>query len=81
MTCSAAGLLSPVPKEPSPDLTGYGLAITTCGYAGDVEACIGLLGEMLRGGMTPTLADYHSSLRACAMRRRCVTMIHAAPSA
>lgn len=58
------------PKGPAPDLTSYGLAIAACGFAGDVESCVGLLSEMLRRGMTPTLADYHGSLRACAMRRR-----------
>lgn len=31
-----------------------------------------LLSEMLGKNMTPTLGDYHSSLRACASRRRCV---------
>ncbi|CAM9221077.1 unnamed protein product [Ectocarpus fasciculatus] len=55
---------------PCPDLTGYGLAITACGFANNVDACVGLLGEMLRRDMTPTLADYHGSLRACAARRR-----------
>ncbi|CAM9870079.1 unnamed protein product [Scytosiphon promiscuus] len=55
---------------PAPDLTGYGLAITACGFSGNVEACVGLLSEMLRRDMTPTLADYHGSLRACASRKR-----------
>ncbi|CAM9279559.1 unnamed protein product [Ectocarpus sp. 12 AP-2014] len=53
-----------------PDLTGYGLAITACSFAKNVDACVGLLSEMLRRDMTPTLADYHGSLRACAACRR-----------
>ncbi|CAM9264632.1 unnamed protein product [Laminaria digitata] len=55
---------------PTPDLTSYGCAITACGFGGNVEACVGLLGEMIRRNMTPTLANYHSSLRACSTRRR-----------
>ncbi|CAN0182021.1 unnamed protein product, partial [Ectocarpus sp. 12 AP-2014] len=55
---------------PRPDLTSYGLAITACSFANNVDACVGLLSEMLRRDMAPTLADYHGSLRACAACRR-----------
>lgn len=59
-------------KGPTPDLTSYGCAIKACGFGGNVDACMGLMAEMLQRGMTPTMADYQSSLQACARRRRCV---------